>query len=118
MLECHKDVSYALDEDGYAESEYNDLVRKRFMRAWETMTQSYRVSLSPLLYCHGLNLSAGNDDGIQLSHPLWLDLEWSRSTVGSHYPWDEVYRGQFSRSKWSRVKVSDKQAFLAWRFEI
>ena len=45
ILECYKDISYSLDEDGYAESEYNDLVRKRFIRAWESMTHSYRVGI-------------------------------------------------------------------------
>ena len=46
ILECYKDVSYALDEDAYAEAEYNDLVRKRFTRAWDSMTEPYRVRWS------------------------------------------------------------------------
>jgi hypothetical protein len=42
--ECYKDVSYTLDEDSFAEAEDMDIVRKRFVRAWETLLDGYRVS--------------------------------------------------------------------------
>lgn len=45
ILECYKDVSYMLDEDSYAEATEADLVRKRFTKAWDDLTSSFRVSL-------------------------------------------------------------------------
>jgi hypothetical protein len=41
----YRDLSYALDEDGFAEADEADLVRKRFMRSWEGLVDVYRVSL-------------------------------------------------------------------------
>lgn len=42
--DVYKDVSYVLDEDGYATAEYQDIVRKRFMKVWEGLTDGYKVS--------------------------------------------------------------------------
>lgn len=42
--DVYKDVSYVLDEDGYANAEYQDVVRKRFMKVWEGLTDGYKVS--------------------------------------------------------------------------
>lgn len=47
--DCYKGVSYALDEDGYAEAEFQDVVRKRFVRGWDVLLEGYRVRLR-LLY--------------------------------------------------------------------
>ncbi|KAF8197372.1 COG4 transport protein-domain-containing protein [Pholiota molesta] len=33
--DIYKDISYVLDEDGYATADYQDLTRKRFIKAWE-----------------------------------------------------------------------------------
>jgi hypothetical protein len=43
--DVYRDTSYALDEDGFAEAEEMDLVRKRFVRAWEGLVDGYRVSV-------------------------------------------------------------------------
>lgn len=32
-----------MDEDGYATAEYQDIVRKRFMKVWEGLTDGYKV---------------------------------------------------------------------------
>ena len=36
-----------LDDDSYAAAEYNDIVRKRFTKAWENLVEGYKVQ-SPL----------------------------------------------------------------------
>ncbi|CAL1703812.1 unnamed protein product [Somion occarium] len=40
--DVYKDVSYVLDDDAYATAEYNDAVRKRFMKAWENLVEGYK----------------------------------------------------------------------------
>jgi hypothetical protein len=41
--DCYKGVSYVLDEDGYAEAELQDIVRKRFIKGWEPLVEGYKV---------------------------------------------------------------------------
>ena len=43
LADVYKDVSYVLDEDAYAAAEYQDVVRKRFIRAWEGLAEGYKV---------------------------------------------------------------------------
>jgi hypothetical protein len=43
--DIYRDVSYNLDEDTFAEAEDLDIVRKRFIRAWEQLVDGYRVCL-------------------------------------------------------------------------
>lgn len=47
LTEVYKEISYLLTEDGYADAEYRDDVRKRFIRSWEALMSPYRVSWSP-----------------------------------------------------------------------
>ena len=42
--DVYKDVSYVLDEDTYNSAESQDLVRKRFVKAWEGLAEGYKVS--------------------------------------------------------------------------
>lgn len=42
ISDVYKDVSYVLDEDGYAQAGYNDIVRKRFVKSWETLVDGYK----------------------------------------------------------------------------
>lgn len=44
--DVYKDVSYVLDEDGYSAAELQDLVRKRFVKAWEGLIEGYKVNIS------------------------------------------------------------------------
>ncbi|GAA5858483.1 hypothetical protein JCM8547_007326 [Rhodosporidiobolus lusitaniae] len=46
LSEVYKDVSYKLDEDGYADAEYRDEVRKRFVKSWEALLSGYRDALT------------------------------------------------------------------------
>ena len=41
--DVYKDVSYVLDDDSYTIAEYNDVVRKRFVKAWEGLVEGYKV---------------------------------------------------------------------------
>ncbi|PWN50187.1 COG4-domain-containing protein [Violaceomyces palustris] len=42
LLETYKDASYILDDDSYAEAEYRDIVRRRFIKGWEHVLAGYR----------------------------------------------------------------------------
>lgn len=41
--DVYKDVPYVLDDDSYASAEYQDVVRKRFMKALEALLDGYKV---------------------------------------------------------------------------
>jgi hypothetical protein len=43
LADVYKDVSYVLDEDAYAAAKYQDVVRKRFIKAWEGLAEGYKV---------------------------------------------------------------------------
>jgi conserved oligomeric Golgi complex subunit 4 len=43
-------VTYNLDEDSYAEADFQDTVRKRFVRSWNNLVDGYRVSFSDANY--------------------------------------------------------------------
>ena len=43
MVDVYKDVSYKLDQDAYTVAEYNDIVRKRFVRMWSTLLDGFKV---------------------------------------------------------------------------
>ncbi|KAK4050105.1 Golgi transport complex subunit 4 [Microbotryomycetes sp. JL201] len=46
LTDMYKDVSYVLDEDSYAEAEYRDEVRKRFVRSWDILLGGYKDQLT------------------------------------------------------------------------
>ncbi|KAH8117158.1 COG4-domain-containing protein [Phellopilus nigrolimitatus] len=50
ILDVYKDVSYVLDEDSYSVAEYQDLVRKRFLKTWESLTDEFKDSLTESSY--------------------------------------------------------------------
>jgi hypothetical protein len=43
IVDVYRDVTYALDDDGYTATEYQDVVRKRFVKAWEGLIDGYKV---------------------------------------------------------------------------
>lgn len=45
LIESYRDVSYVLDEQGYADAEYQDIFRKRFFRLWNDLVGEYHVSI-------------------------------------------------------------------------
>ncbi len=42
--EIYKDISYVLDDDSYTAAEYQNVVRKRFIKTWETCMDGYKVA--------------------------------------------------------------------------
>lgn len=44
--DAYRDVNYVLDDDAFQEAEELDLVRKRFVKSWESLILGYRVSFS------------------------------------------------------------------------
>jgi len=40
--DVYKDVSYVLDDEEYSAAEYQDVVRKRFIKSWESLTDGYK----------------------------------------------------------------------------
>ncbi|KAF8892709.1 COG4 transport protein-domain-containing protein [Infundibulicybe gibba] len=42
IVDVYKDVSYVLDEQGYSAAEYQDVVRKRFVKTWENLVDGYK----------------------------------------------------------------------------
>lgn len=43
ISDVYRDVSYIMDEDAYANAEYQDIVRKRFIKLWEGLADGYKV---------------------------------------------------------------------------
>jgi conserved oligomeric Golgi complex subunit 4 len=43
LPDVYKDVSYVLDDDAYVAAEYQDVKRKRFIKAWEGLVDGYKV---------------------------------------------------------------------------
>ncbi|KAJ8454124.1 hypothetical protein ONZ51_g13208 [Trametes cubensis] len=48
--DVYKDVSYILDDDGYSAAELQDLVRKRFIKAWEGLIEGYKDTFTESNY--------------------------------------------------------------------
>lgn len=42
ISDVYRDVSYIMDEDAYANAEYQDIVRKRFIKLWEGLADGYK----------------------------------------------------------------------------
>ncbi|KAI0373375.1 COG4-domain-containing protein [Pilatotrama ljubarskyi] len=72
--DVYKDISYVLDEDGYAAAELQDLVRKRFIKAWEGLIEGYKDTFTESNY--------------RLFFGLALDVlvrPWEKFVVGLKY---------------------------------
>ncbi|KAJ7940910.1 COG4 transport protein-domain-containing protein [Mycena leptocephala] len=48
--DVYKDVSYVLDDDSYSAAEYQDVVRKRFIKAWEGLVDGYKDTFTESNY--------------------------------------------------------------------
>lgn len=46
--DAYRDVNYVLDDDAFQEAEELDLVRKRFVKSWDSLILGYRVSFSDI----------------------------------------------------------------------
>lgn len=43
ITDVYRDVSYALDDQADATAEYQNFVRKRFIKGWENLIEGYKV---------------------------------------------------------------------------
>jgi len=69
--DVYKDVSYVLDDDAYSAAEYQDVVRKRFIKSWESLVDVYRESFA--------------DDNYRIFFGLALDVvlrPWEKTVMG------------------------------------
>ncbi|KAF8906209.1 COG4 transport protein-domain-containing protein [Gymnopilus junonius] len=48
--DVYKDISYVLDEDGYSAADFQDLARKRFIKAWDLLIEGYKDTFSEANY--------------------------------------------------------------------
>lgn len=48
IQDVYKDVSYILEEDNYTASDQRETVRKRFVKAWETLVDGYKACFPSL----------------------------------------------------------------------
>ncbi|KAI0003322.1 COG4-domain-containing protein [Russula compacta] len=74
LADVYKDVSYVLDDDAYAAAEYQDVVRKRFIKAWEGLAEGYKDTLT--------------ENNFRLFFGLALDVlirPWEKLVLGLKY---------------------------------
>jgi len=91
----YKDVTYILDEDGYAAADYQDLVRKRFIKSWEALIDGYKVK-SVMLVFYFLPDSLcilGDFFGLQLSPLFWPCPGRATKALGEIHHEPEVLGG-------------------------
>ncbi|KAI8998959.1 COG4-domain-containing protein [Trametes punicea] len=72
--DIYKDVSYVLDDEGYSAAELQDLVRKRFIKAWEALIDGYKDTFT--------------ENNYRLFFALALDVlvrPWEKFVVGLKY---------------------------------
>lgn len=50
LMDTYKDVSYALDDEGYSASEQQNIVRKRFIKNWEDIMQGLKETMADSNY--------------------------------------------------------------------
>ncbi|KAF5386630.1 hypothetical protein D9615_001767 [Tricholomella constricta] len=50
ISDVYKDISYVLDDDAYSTAEYQDTVRKRFIKAWESLVDGYKDTFTESNY--------------------------------------------------------------------
>ena len=56
--DIYKDMTYILDDDTYAAAELQDVVRKRFVKSWESLIEGYKVRSSSLGARDNTNVSS------------------------------------------------------------
>ncbi|KAF8835442.1 COG4-domain-containing protein [Paxillus ammoniavirescens] len=74
ISDVYKDISYVLDEDTYANAEYQDSVRKRFVKVWEGLVDGYKDTFT--------------ENNYRMLFGLALDVilrPWERYILTLHY---------------------------------
>ncbi|KAJ9091812.1 hypothetical protein QFC20_007542 [Naganishia adeliensis] len=57
LEDVYRGISYMLDDDGYAEAEEEDLVRKRFVASWAPLVDGYKDTLTEANYQSFFNMT-------------------------------------------------------------
>ncbi|OCB91390.1 COG4-domain-containing protein [Sanghuangporus baumii] len=70
--EIYRDVSYVLDEDGFSASEYQDIVRKRFIKAWENIVDGFKVVLINQRLSRQLTSYCGQDSFTESNYRIFV----------------------------------------------
>lgn len=96
ITDLYKDVSYVLDDDSYSAAEYNDVVRKRFIKAWEGLVDGYKVSFVPFdTHTRYLRIfSAGCVHRVELPIVLWSRARCPPSAMGKVHDGIQVHRAR------------------------
>ena len=78
LTDVYKDVSYVLDEDAYTAAEYQDVVRKRFVKAWEGLVDGYKVrNVRNGFYLRWFILNVFRTRSLRTITTSSLDLLWT-----------------------------------------
>ena len=95
IVDVYRDVSYALDDDGYTAAEYQDLVRKRFVKAWEGLIDGYKVNACDTgsHLARGAKSSVGHFHRIELPTVLRPRTRRNSEALGKGSTQLKVYRG-------------------------
>lgn len=90
--ECYKDTSYLLDEDGFAEAEEMDIIRKRFQRGWDGLVDGYKVSCSTRHeLCFGVSSRLTSNQDVLTDHNYQILFNLTVETLVR--PWEKMVMG-------------------------
>lgn len=91
ISDIYKDISYILDDDGYATADYQDLTRKRFIKAWEGLVDGYKVIFIQTHVCamlHNFVQDTFSEGNYRLFIGLALDVllrPWEKFVMSLKY---------------------------------
>jgi hypothetical protein len=95
ITDVYKDVSYVLDDDSYSAAEYQDVVRKRFVKSWEGLVDGYKVARLPLRPLLRLTKSrTGHIHRVQLPVVFQPRARCPFETMGEVHDGVQVHRGR------------------------
>ena len=94
IIDVYKDVSYTLDDDSYSTAEYQDVVRKRFIKAWESLADGYKVCSPVAGKCYFGNVSTGYLHGRQLPPHFRLGTGCFTSPLGKVHYGSQIFRSK------------------------
>jgi hypothetical protein len=92
LADVYKDVSYVLDDDAYATAEYQDVVRKRFIKAWGGLAEGYKVRRDNNNQKKGFHTNDTQDTLTENNYRLFFGLAldvlirpWEKLVLGQKY---------------------------------
>lgn len=89
VQDVYKDISYVLDDDNYSAAEYQDVVRKRFIKSWESLADGYKVlwmsRWPPITVLNKASQDTFSESNYRLIFGLALDVllrPWEKYVMG------------------------------------